>query len=185
MFFSSKKLSLFFDVWDGDGRPYAIQRFIASLPPWFKSGISLVNHPNMSVSICFSSLKRYKQFVKWLRRKQRKLMRQYEAFFTTEAYTAAVALINKHSGMFTSDDFAIFLGLPDDKVSPAHFKKVADLLPRLQGPQNPPELVECAATLQRVMLEQYNKMPPNEQVLRLLEEMNVIRYGLISQCPRL
>ena len=114
-------------------------------------------------------------------------MIQYEAFFTTEyveAYAAAVDLINKHSGMFTSDDFAIFLGLPDDKVTPAHFKEVADLLPRLQGPQNPPELVECAATLQRVMLEQYNKMPPNEQVLRLLEDMNVIRCGLNRrQCP--
>jgi hypothetical protein len=113
-------------------------------------------------------------------------MRRYEAFFTTEneeAYTAAVALINKHSGMFTSDDFAIFLGLPDDKVSPAHFKDVADLLSRLQGPQNPPELVERADKLQRVMMEQYNKMPPNEQILSLLEDMNVIRCGLNRQCP--
>jgi hypothetical protein len=176
---------IFFDVWDGDGdgRPYAIQRFIARIPPWFKSGISLVHHPNMSVSICFSSLKRYKQFVKWLRRKQRNLMRQHEAFFTTEAYAEAVALIYKHSDMFSPTDFAIFLGLYDDKVTPVHFQKVADLLLRLQGPQNPPELVECAATLQRVMLEQYNKMPPNEQVLRLLEDMNVIQCGLNRQCP--
>jgi hypothetical protein len=186
MFFSSKKLSLFFDVWDGNGMPYTIKRFISSLPPWFKSGISVVQHPNMSVSMYFSSLERYTQFVKWLKRKQRNLMRRYEAFFTTEneeAYTAAVALINKHSGMFTSDDFAIFLGLPDDKVSPAHFKDVADLLSRLQGPQNPPELVERADKLQRVMMEQYNKMPPNEQILSLLEDMNVIRCGLNRQCP--
>jgi hypothetical protein len=172
---------IFFDVWDGDGRPYAIQRFIASLPPWFKSGISLVHHPNMSVSMCFSSLKRYKQFVKWLRRKQRKLMCRYEAFFTTEneeAYAEAVALINEYSEMFSAREFDIFLGLPANKVTPEHFEDVADLLSRLQGSQNPPELVERAAKLQRVMMEQYNKMPPNEQVLRLLEDMNVILRGL-------
>lgn len=68
-------------------------------------------------------------------------------------------------------------------MTPAHFKKVANLLPRLQGPRNSPELVECAATLQRVMLEQYNKMPPNEQILSLLEDMNVIRCGLTRCCP--
>jgi hypothetical protein len=188
MFFipNIKKLSLFFDVWDGDGMSYAIQRFIARLPPWFKTGISRVQHPDMSISMYFSSLKRYKQFVKWLRRKQRKLMRQYNAFFTTkyvDAYAAAVALINKHSEMFTSDDFAIFLGLPDDKVTPAHFQRVVELLPRLQGPRNPPELVERATAMQRVMLEQYDKMPPNEQVLPLLEDMNVILRGLNRQCP--
>ena len=115
MFFPSKKLSQFFDVWDGDGMPYPIQRFIASLPPWFKWGISVVRHLNMSVSIYFSSLERYTQFVKWLKRKQRKLMRRYEAFFTTdneEAYAAAVALISEYSYMFSAKEFAIFLGLP-------------------------------------------------------------------------
>lgn len=53
--------------------------------------------------------------MKWLKRKQRKLMRQYEAFFSTEyveAYAEAVALINEHSGMFSAKEFAIFLGLP-------------------------------------------------------------------------
>ena len=114
-------------------------------------------------------------------------MRQYNAFYATEfkkAYTAAVALINEHSGMFTSEDFAIFLGLPDDKVTPAHFQRVVELLPRLQGPLNPPDLVERATALQRVMLEQCNKMPPNEQILCLLEEINVIKCGLTRrQCP--
>jgi hypothetical protein len=184
MFFPSKKLSLFFDVWDG--MPYAIHRFIARIPPWFKSGISRVQHLNMSVSMYFSSLKRYKQFMKWLKRKQRNLMRQYEAFFTTEnkeAYAEAVALINEHSNLFSPNDFAIFLGLRDDKVTPAHFQRVVELLPRLQGPRNPPELVERATAMQRVVLEQYDKMPPNEQILCLLEEINVIRYGLIRQCP--
>jgi hypothetical protein len=182
MFFLSKNLSLFFDVWDGDGRPYAIQRFIASLPPWFKSGISLDPYPNMY----FSSLKRYNQFVKWLRCKQGKLMIQYNAFFTTEyveAYAEADALINEHSDMFTPTDFAIFQGLPANKVTPAHFQRVAELLFRLQGPQNPPNLVECATALQRVMLEQYTKMPPNEQILCLVEDMNVIKYGLLHRCP--
>ena len=184
MFFPYRKWSRYFDVWDGDGRPYAIRRFIASLPPWFKSGISLAHHPNMSVSMYFSTLKRYKQFMKWLKRKQRNLMRKYEAFFTTEyaeAYTEAVALINEYSEMFSPKEFDIFLGLPANKVTPMHFQKVANLLPRLQGQQNPPELVECAAKLQRVMLEQYNKMPPNEQVLWLLEDINVIQRG--RQCP--
>ena len=68
-------------------------------------------------------------------------------------------------------------------MTPAHFKKVANLLSRLQGQQNPPELVKRAATLQRVMLEQYNKMPPNEQALSLLKNMNVIQCGLRRQCP--
>ena len=111
-------------------------------------------------------------------------MRKYEAFFTTEyaeAYTEAVALINEYSEMFSPKEFDIFLGLPANKVTPEHFKDVADLLSRLQGQQNPPELVECAAKLQRVMLEQYNKMPPNEQVLWLLEDINVIQRG--RQCP--
>ena len=108
-------------------------------------------------------------------------MRQYEAFFSTEiekAYTDAVALINEYSDMFSPKDFAIFLGLPANKATPAHFQRVAYLLPRLQGPQNPPNLVECAATLQRVMLEQYDEMPPNEQILSLLEDMNVIQCCL-------
>ena len=186
MFFSFKKFSLFFDVWDGDGRPYAIQRFIASLPPWFKSGISLVRHPNMSVSMYFSSLKRYNQFVKWLRRKQGKLMIQYNAFYATEfkkAYTDTVALIDEYSEMFGQKDFAIFRGLPANKVTPAHFKEVAELLIRLQGPQNPPNLVECATALQHVMLKQYDKMPPNEQILCLLEEINLIQHGLLRRCP--
>jgi hypothetical protein len=108
-------------------------------------------------------------------------MCRYEAFFTTEneeAYAEAVALINEYSEMFSAREFDIFLGLPANKVTPEHFEDVADLLSRLQGSQNPPELVERAAKLQRVMMEQYNKMPPNEQVLRLLEDMNVILRGL-------
>jgi hypothetical protein len=172
---------IFFDVWISDGRPYAIQRFIASLPPWFKSGITLVHHPNMSVSMYFSTLKRYKQFVKWLRRKQRRLIIQYNAFFTPDnekAYTDAVALINEHSEMFSLTDFAIFLGLSDDKVTPVHFKRIADLLFRLQGPRNPPEMIEHANALQCVMFEQCTKMPPDEQVLRLLEDINLIQQGL-------
>ena len=114
-------------------------------------------------------------------------MIRYNAFFTTEinkAYTDAVALINEYSNMFSPKDFAIFLGLPANKVTPAHFQRVAELLFRLQGPHNPPELVECATALQRVTLEQYDEMPPNEQILCLVEDMNVIKYGLTRrQCP--
>ena len=56
-FISSGKLFLFFDVWDGDGMPYAIQRFIASLPPWFKSGISLSpRHVNQHVLLILKEI---------------------------------------------------------------------------------------------------------------------------------
>lgn len=119
--------------------------------------------------------------MKWLRRKQRRLIIQYNAFFTPDnekAYTDAVALINEHSEMFSLTDFAIFLGLSDDKVTPVHFKRIADLLFRLQGPRNPPEMIEHANALQCVMFEQCTKMPPDEQVLRLLEDINLIQQGL-------
>lgn len=180
--YTSIMFFLYFDVWNNGGTPCTVARLISSIPPWFRSGITYTKHVNGSFTVSFSSSKRYNSFVKWLRRQQRALRKRYNAFFPAEvrnAYTSAVALINEKEDMFSPTDFAIFLGLSDDKVTPVHFQRVADLLSRLQGPRNPPELVECAGTLQRVMFEQCTKMPPNEQVLWLLEEINLIQHGLL------
>lgn len=173
--YTSIMFVLYFDVWNDDGTLCTVARLISSIPPWFRSGITYTKHGNGSFTVSFSSSKRYNSFVKWLRRQQRALRKRYNAFFPAEvrnAYTSAVALINEKEDMFDASEFTIFLGLPDDEISPAHFKKVAEMLYRLRGSQNPPD------KLQSDMLEQYKAMPPDKEVVMLLRQIKLLRLSL-------